>query len=83
MCWYIMKVASQISREKVGFLLNGGVKKMEKDKIGSIPYIIHQDKFHIDWRFKCFLIEITQIVEKNMDEFLYNMKEKKNLVKLL
>lgn len=56
---------------------------MEKDKIGSIPYIIHQDKFQIDWRFKCFLIEITQIVEKNMDEFLYNMKEKKNLVKLL
>lgn len=41
MCWYIMKVASQISREKVGFLLNGGVIKMEKDKIGSIPYIIH------------------------------------------
>lgn len=53
---------------------------MEKDKIGSVPYIIHQDKFQIDWRFKYFLNEIIQIPEENMDKFLYNIKEENILL---
>lgn len=78
----MIKMSSQISGEKIDILVsNIGIigQSHEKGKNVSISSTIYQDRFQMHKTFKCEKIK-TQVLDKNMSEFHYNLALEKNFL---